>query len=197
MLTEESLGSVKNQPLCDLDSQLACEGKYTYLVIISLHIRHIHIVCRRTNILVLLPSEDIQSHKMHFSVTMLPRLRCRHFNYLAWTALNHDMAVFAKWGTLGRISVRSPRPSLFKILLSHFLPKQQIHVTWVAHQDFQEIHAWWFVQSQPLQLLQRASLAPTLAPIKHSTSHQTGHVECQCTELIFSVGTKHSHLLSW
>jgi len=66
------------------------------LVFVTRHVRDVHIVSRGTDIFQFFTSEDIDSNKMDFSVTVLAGLRSRHFDDLARTAFYNDMSVFTE-----------------------------------------------------------------------------------------------------
>lgn len=55
-----------------------------------------------TQILQLLAGEDVNGDQMNLGVAVLASLRSAHFNNLARAALDDDMAVLAKGGTLHR-----------------------------------------------------------------------------------------------
>ena len=59
------------------------------LEIFARNVRHIHVVSGRTDIFVFLLVEDVQSHQVNFSVTVLASLGGRHFDNFAWTTLKN------------------------------------------------------------------------------------------------------------
>ena len=60
---------------------------YTCLQVGTLNDRHIHVVCGRTDILVLLASENVQADHVDLGVTVLAGLGGRHLHDLAGAAL--------------------------------------------------------------------------------------------------------------
>ena len=73
------------------------------LIFLARHIGDVHVVSRRTEIFQLLASEDINSDKMDFSMTVLSGLRGAHFDNLAWAILDDDETVLAEGRALHRI----------------------------------------------------------------------------------------------
>ena len=81
-------------------------GQTYKLVLATVDIGNIHVVRRGTEILKLLAREDVQSHKMHLGVSVLARLRGRHVDDLAGTALDDDMTVLPQRRALHGIRSR-------------------------------------------------------------------------------------------
>ena len=72
---------------------------------------------RGTKILELLPSEDINSHKMDLGVPVLAGLGGAHLNDLARATLDDDEAVLAQGRALHRIGGRGARIGALKGML--------------------------------------------------------------------------------
>jgi len=73
------------------------------LEVATRHVRHVNVVRRRAQIFILLAREDVETDEMHLRMTVLARLGRRHFDHLARTRLDHDVAVLAQRRTLHRI----------------------------------------------------------------------------------------------
>jgi len=66
------------------------------LVLAAGDVRHVHVVRRGRNVLVLPVGEDVRGHQVDLGVTVLAGLRGRHVDDLAGAALDHDVAVLAQ-----------------------------------------------------------------------------------------------------
>jgi len=87
------------------------------LVLVTLHNRDLHVVGGGADIFVLLASEDIKTHKMDLSVTVLASLRSGHINNLAGETLKNDKTVLTEGGALLRESLRCSCLGLLKIVV--------------------------------------------------------------------------------
>lgn len=72
-------------------------------------VRDVHVVGGRRQILQLLSGEDVNGDHVDFGVAVLASLGRRHFDDLAWTALDHDVPVLPQGRTLHREGGRGTR----------------------------------------------------------------------------------------
>jgi len=110
---EELLDLVTNFALGDFDvvlggAILRHEGQETVvgdikqLVFATVDVGNLHVVGGWGQIFHLLAGEDVNGNQVDFGVTVLPSLGGRHFDDLAWAALDDDEAVLSQGGTLHR-----------------------------------------------------------------------------------------------
>ncbi len=83
------------------------------LVLLAADIRHVHVMGGRTELLQLLPGEDVEGRQMDLGVSVLARLGRAHVDDLAGTVFDHDMATLAEGRALHR--VRARRPSIGRV----------------------------------------------------------------------------------
>ena len=86
--------NIRNQQVC-LPYQIG--RNYTHkLELAAGDVWNVHIVGRRRQIFQLLSREDVDGDDMDLSVTVLASLGGRHFDDLAWTALDNDVPVLSQ-----------------------------------------------------------------------------------------------------
>lgn len=118
LCSEETINLIADFALWDLDiilsiavvrhqGQKAVAGDIKELIFLAGHVGDVHVVSRGTEIFQLLASEDIDSDKMDFSVTVLSGLGGAHFDNLAWAVLDDNEAVLTEGRALHRIGSRS------------------------------------------------------------------------------------------
>merc|ERR1711988_488729 len=88
-----------------------------HLILWHFHVRYIHTVSRRTNILVLFPSENVIAHQIDFSVAVFASFGGRHLSNLARSTSHHHITTLSKRTALLGVNSRSTGVSLIEVLI--------------------------------------------------------------------------------